>query len=412
MSYYGNPHSYTWINTAAPALMWEELHKAWENDARTLWVINVGDLKPMEIGVDYFSRLAWNPDGFSLGAQRSFLRDFAARNFGDQLAQPVADFLMEFYRLGTVRKPELMNRAWAVSLPQERAARLEADYRDLLKREAAISGMVPPETRDAYTELVGFPARVLGAAGLIFMVDRKVQAGQDVATNESEITRLKHGLETQVEDFNTKLAGGKWKFMMPGLVTGKDLTQWNSQVRWPWGERPAQPGRAATNSPSSNDPPAGQGWRDAAAADRRSSSGTALWSVVEGLGQTGRAMALQPASLEASWKADDKNAPVLEYDFEARGDNAVVFVDFLPAFRIYPGMKLRVAVSVDDQPPMPVEVPGSSGNEDEGGSVRKAAVQDNFVRANIALPGLSAGKHTLKIRAMDPGVVIDQVSLP
>ena len=85
LSYYGNPHSYTWINTTAPALMWEEFHKAWENDARTLWVINVGDLKPMEIGMDYFARLAWNPDGFALGAQRQFLQDFAAR----QLRRPI-----------------------------------------------------------------------------------------------------------------------------------------------------------------------------------------------------------------------------------------------------------------------------------------------------------------------------------
>lgn len=42
--------------------MWEELHKAWENDARRLWVINVGDIKPTEIGIDYFSKLAWNPE--------------------------------------------------------------------------------------------------------------------------------------------------------------------------------------------------------------------------------------------------------------------------------------------------------------------------------------------------------------
>ncbi|HET7625317.1 MAG TPA: glycosyl hydrolase 115 family protein, partial [Verrucomicrobiae bacterium] len=80
VSYYGGPHSYTWIDTTAPALMWEELHKAWENDARKLWVINVGDIKPAEIGIDYYSRLAWNPEAFPLGSQREFLQNFAARN--------------------------------------------------------------------------------------------------------------------------------------------------------------------------------------------------------------------------------------------------------------------------------------------------------------------------------------------
>jgi len=82
LSYFGPPHSYTWINTTPPALIWEELHKAWENEARTLWVINVGDIKPEEIGIDYYSRLAWAPERLGPDSQPQFLREFAAKNFG------------------------------------------------------------------------------------------------------------------------------------------------------------------------------------------------------------------------------------------------------------------------------------------------------------------------------------------
>ena len=91
---------------------------------------------------------------------------------------------------------------------------------------------------------------------------------------------------------------------------------------------------------------------------------------------------------------------------------ADAFLDFLPTFRIYPGMKLRVAVSVDGQAPMLVEVPGSGGAEDERGALRAQAVQDNSVRARVPLPDLAAGKHTFKISAVDPGIVVDRVSLP
>ena len=412
MSYYGSPHSYTWINTTAPALMWEELHKARENNARTLWVINVGDIKPMEIGIDYFSRLAWNPDGFDRGAQRTFLHDFAAGNFGEKFAQPMADLLMEFYRLGTIRKPELMDRAWALSLTPERAAQFENDYNNLLKHEEALSAAVPAETRDAYTELVGFPARVLASAGLIFMADRNVQRGIDVAANEDKTKTLRNDLEAQVENFNTKIAGGKWNHMMPGLVTGQDLTRWSSQVRWPWGEKTSQTGQTTNNSPVINEPPAGQGWRDAATANQQSPQNAAHWSIVEGLGPSGRAMALLPASTEISWNEDGKNAPVLEYDFQTKGGDGEALIDFLPTFRIYAGMKLRVAASMDDGVPTIIEVPGSSGSENENGPVRSFAVQNNYVRARVPLPGLTAGKHTFKIRAVDPGAVIDRVSLP
>jgi hypothetical protein len=408
LSYYGGPHSYTWINTTAPALMWEELHKAWDNDARNLWVINVGDIKPMELGIDYFSRLAWNPQGYSLPNQPAFLRDFAAENFAPDLAQPIADMMMTYYRLGTVRKPELMERQWALALSDERAQQLANDFQQLLASEQKIAAAVPAAARDAYTELVGFPIHVLADTGLIFMADRAIQKRQDVAANQEKINALRTALDTQVANYNHNLAGGKWNLMMPGIETASNLTAWNSQVRWPWGERnpPANPDRIGQT------PMPERTWRNASAADRRTAAGQARWTTLDGLGTSGTAVALLPAGLDSSWKQDDSRAPTLEYDFTSNAGDANAWIDFLPAFRLYPGMKLRVTVSVDNAPSAVIEVPGSSGDENENGAIRSRAVQDNYVRAAVPLPGLTAGKHTFKIRALDPGAVLDRISLP
>lgn len=404
LSYYGGPHSYLWVNTTAPALMWEELHKAWENNARTMWVINVGDIKPAEIGMDYFARFAWNPEAAGPDSQPRFLRDFAVRQFGEAVAAPVADLLGKFYHLGTVRKPELMNRAWAVALPEQSAAELRREYEDLLHEEEQLAASISNESRNAYFEMVGFPARVLGASGLIFMADRAIQLGDAAGPHEQEITHRRDYLEQQVDDFNNAIAGGKWKHMMPGLVTARTLTAWNSQVRWPWGERQGNPPARNTQPPRT--------WRDAASADRQSPAAHARWTAIAGLGHSGRALALKPAGLSSAWQAGDQAAPSLEFEFEAPGGDAEALIDFLPTFRIAPGMELRVAVGLDGQSPVAVEVPGSSGREDEGGPIRSNGVQDNFVRARVPLPALTAGKHVLKIRAIDPGVVIDRISLP
>jgi hypothetical protein len=416
LSYYGSPHSYLWINSTAPALMWTELHKAWENDARTLWVINVGDIKPMEIGMDYFARFSWAPEAFGPDSQPRFLHAFAAEHFGVERARPIVDLLMEFYRLGTVRKPELMVRRWAVSLPDDRAAELFRDYAGLLKAEDAVAASVPAEARDAYFELVGFPARVLGASGLIFLADRAVRRGEDVSQNQGEITRLREYLDDQVRHYNEGVAGGKWRHIMPGSETERqfpthDLMSWSSQVRWPWGEKPDDASRVAVDAPE-----APRAWRDAASADRRSPAAGPGWLDVAGLGQTGRAVALKPAGLSGFWKEDDGAAPTLEYDFEMRGVTAAtgdeLLIEFLPAFRLFPGARLRVAVIFDELAPVIVEVPGSSGREDENGPNRKEGVQNNFVRARVPVPALSAGRHTLRIRAIDAGAVIDRLSLP
>ncbi len=105
----------------------------------------------------------WNPEGFGPDCQPLFLREFARRNYGEKAALPLADFLMEFYRLGNIRKPELMNRAWALSLPDDEAAKLTNDYTALLKQEESLAALLPADARDAYTETVGFPMRVLGS---------------------------------------------------------------------------------------------------------------------------------------------------------------------------------------------------------------------------------------------------------
>lgn len=416
LSYYGTPHSYTWINTTPPALMWEEMHKAWQNEARTLWVVNVGDIKPMEIGIDYLSKLAWNPDNSTANSQPIFLEAFAEKQFGQVVAQPIADLLGEYYRLGTVRKPELMSRAWAQSLSPEQVGLLRGQYRSILAREKVLSGTIAPESQDAYTEMVGYPARMLASTGLLFLADRAVQRGEDTATNQAEVERLHTDIDKETRHYNEEIAGGKWNFMMSGPNTAAKSTNWSSLVRWPWYENAPKSGQAVApaNAPTNPSLEAARRWQAASGYVRKTGQGKAAWAVVAGLGQTGTAMVLQPMTLETSWKVEKKGfkSPCLEYDFTTKGGDAEALVDFLPTFRIYPGMKLRVAVGVDASDLAVFEVPGSSGMEDENGPVRRMAVQDNIARLRVPVSGLSAGEHTLKIYAVDPGVVIDRVSLP
>jgi hypothetical protein len=193
--------------------------------------------------------------------------------------------------------------------------------------------------------------------------------------------------------------------MMPGLTTGKTIAAWGSQVRWPWGEK------TATTKPIAN-PDETRRWRDAATADRCKAKGDARWVSIIGLGASTKAVALLPTTLETAFDPDAVDAPSMEFDFDTKAGDAEALVDFLPTFRLVPGMKLRVSVRVVGGTAQAMEVPGSDGSQDERGTARANAVQDNYARLRVKLANLSAGKHTLSIAAIDPGAVIDRVSLP
>ena len=114
LSYLGAPHDYLWLNTTPPVLMYEELKKAYDNGADRYWLLNVGDIKPMELGMHTFFELAWNVDGFSFEKVRQCQADFLASTFSHlspQLPSLTSRFqtiLDQYYRLAWSRKPEFM----------------------------------------------------------------------------------------------------------------------------------------------------------------------------------------------------------------------------------------------------------------------------------------------------------------
>ena len=115
LSYLGAPHDYLWLNTTPPVLMYEELKKAYDTGADRYWLLNVGDIKPMELGMQTFFDMAWNisslsEEGFAAGADRVNRHQAKklASLFGKEHEQLLQTVLDEYYRLAWSRKPEFM----------------------------------------------------------------------------------------------------------------------------------------------------------------------------------------------------------------------------------------------------------------------------------------------------------------
>jgi hypothetical protein len=232
ISYWGTPMSYLWLATASPMLMWEEMRKAYLYDARRIWVLNVGDIKPGEYLAQLFLDMAWDDDAFrDTAAVKAHLRAFAAGNFGGSQADAITDVMLRYYQLAFSRKPEFMgfNGHYPTTAPRqtdydmldfgdENERRLDA-YGDLVDAVDAIGAKLPKDRQDAFFELVRYPveaaaemnARVLNLdKAVAYGLQRRASANLYAA----RARRAQLALYEGEAEYNTKLAGGKWRGMM------------------------------------------------------------------------------------------------------------------------------------------------------------------------------------------------------
>ena len=232
ISYWGTPMSYLWLATASPMLMWEEMRKAYLFDARRIWVLNVGDIKPGEYLTQLFLDMAWDDDAFGdIGAVKAHLHAFAVENFGVAQADAITDVMLRYYQLAFSRKPEFMgfNQHYPTTAPgqtaydmldfgDENERRLNA-YGDLADAVADIAGKLPKDRQDAFFELVRYPveaaaemnARVLNLdKAVAYGLQRRASANLYAARARRAQLALYEGEAA----YNTNLVAGKWRGMM------------------------------------------------------------------------------------------------------------------------------------------------------------------------------------------------------
>src|SRR5690554_8185991 len=93
--YVGGPRNYKWLNTNPLPRVWEQMKLSYEHGIDRLWVVNVGDLKPMELPIQFFLDMAWNPDAFGTDELDQYTKRWAAQQFGEERAERIALFRSE-----------------------------------------------------------------------------------------------------------------------------------------------------------------------------------------------------------------------------------------------------------------------------------------------------------------------------
>jgi hypothetical protein len=232
--YVGGPRSYKWLNTISIPKIWEQMHLAWRYGADRIWIVNVGDLKPMEVPIQFFLDYAWDPGALPADGLESYLRAWAEREFGAPHAGEIAEIVAAYTRFNGRRKPEMLEPRTYSLVNYREAETVVADYNALARKAQALYERLPKETRDAFFQLVLYPVKASAVLNELYVtVGRNhlyaVQgrtSTNDLAARARELFREDAALS---REYNDALAGGKWHHMMDQTHIG--YTYWNQPVR-------------------------------------------------------------------------------------------------------------------------------------------------------------------------------------
>ena len=418
----GGPWNDRWVNTTTIPKLREQLHEAYASGIDRIWIINVGDLKPKEVPIDFIMDYAWNPDAVKPGDELPWLERFSASIFGEEYAKETADLIAKYSKYNLLRKPEaqvpgLFNEHEMLVMSQR--------WQSLVERAELLRQQMPKEKQDAFYQLVYYP--VVASAGVAEIYNLATM-GDSLGV---EVLMKK---DQQLSDYyNNVLAGGKWKGMMMDNHIG--YTQWSipDKNRNPMtlGMKIEHPLNVPVSTTEIGIP--------AYQYSRIKEGKNAKWIFLPDLGRGKGCMGIDHV-MSAS-EPDGKGAS-LEYDFELSSDmqQLSIALGILPTQDVYPARGLRIGVQIDDQPlqivdaragfvdtfaeytpqnlavskvlkPLPPQPKLVLNGWWKGKKqLRRDEVFDNQ-RWLVATSSsaVKAGKHTIRVVMIDPEIVLEQV---
>ena len=234
LSYLGTPHDNLWIATTAPMLMYEELLKAYTAGADRYWLLNVGDIKPMEIEIQQFFDMAYDFKSFSYDNVNAYQAQWLTKLFTPQDTSHFSQFqfiLDNYYRLAWDRKPEFMGYEYEWSSKEEdklhdtdfsfqtgTAQKRLTDYQDICTVYDAIEHELSAGHQTALFEMLGY------AVHSAYQMNRKfLYAQRNHETGSAVYAELSQEANREIERLRKRynsLFDGKWNQMISQVPPG------------------------------------------------------------------------------------------------------------------------------------------------------------------------------------------------
>jgi len=396
LSYLGNPCSYIWLSTISPSLISYELCKAYENGMTRFWMVNVGDIKPQEVEFEFCMELAWNVNAWTPDKAWQFSRWWAAKTFGEDCADEIADIRLEHYRLAAQSKPETV---WHSNFTTQEMEQRIKDYQALAARVQNLEASIPARLQDAYFELMTYPIvatagqniKAFGArlsywyAGIGDRV-RSMKYAALARAGYSDILYL-----TNI--FNTQTAGGKWEKMMDKSPNASDT---GAQFGMPYAATASDINDAQGEMP------------DEGYIYVPSDSYTAIrgnWQTLANLGVGDRSISVWPIDYTTYTTSTARSkAPYVEYTLPVEKGTYQIIVRCLPTFPITTANDLCIGMGIGAGTVTSKSIKCSAET-----NVWSDNVMHGYSEARFTYKATTAKDVAFRFYAMNPAIVISQI---
>lgn len=428
VDYVGAPRNSKWLNVTPPQNLAEQMRLAYDYGVDRLWVLNVGDLKPMEYPITLFLDMAWNPNSADAADITKHTRDFCAQQFGEAQADEAARILNTYAKYNGRVTPEMLDAdTYNVATGEWQQV---ADQYMRLEAEALRQYLsLPAEAHDAYRELVLFPVQAV--ANLYDMyyavaMNRSLYRAGDAACNQWADRAAAAFQRDSVlcAAYNNDIAAGKWRGMMTQKHIGYKI--WDD--RFPHDvlpevyriEHPTQAGFIHT---AQNGVVAIEAEHTFA---RTAPQGT-QWTVYPDMGRTLSALALtpytkQPDGAELAYKFRTDNSLVaqasacgVDAGFSPRAtvpDSVTVHIVVKSTLAFHNTVGHRYTVGFAGGDMQEVNFNYNLNEEPENiYSVCYPTVARRVVEKTVrlALPQARGGVYKLLLRPLDPAIVFEKI---
>lgn len=396
LSYLGNPCSYIWLSTISPSLISYELSKAYENGMQRFWMINVGDIKPQEVEFEFCMELAWNVNAWTPDKAWQFSRWWAAKTFGEDCADEIADIRLEHYRLAAQTKPETV---YNVTFTMPEMEQRIKDYQALAARVLALEASIPDRLKDAYFELMTYP--IVATAGQNLKAfgaklsywyagigdrSRSMSYAALARSGYSDILYL-----TNI--YNNVLAGGKWQKMMDKSPNGSDT---GSQFGMPYAALASEVNDTKGELPD-------EGYIYVPSTSYSNSRGG--WQTLANLGVGDNSITVWPIDYTTYTTTTARSkAPYVEYTLPVEKGTYQIIVRCLPTFPITTANDLCVGMGIGAGTVTSKSIKCSAET-----NVWSDNVMHGYSEARFTYKATSAKDVAFRFYAMNPALVISQI---